>query len=100
MVATLGAFVAVAVAQGGDLVTFLQMIEVHGIEAELNPLVAHGVITLGVPIVIAAKIALVAFVVATFAIVARVHRRVAASVITLAMLAGLLGTFSNVLTLL
>jgi hypothetical protein len=88
---------AVAVAQAGDLLTFLRMVSTVGIAAELNPLVARGADTLGFFPLVAAKAALVVLVGAVFTIVARSHRRMAATVATTGMLAGLLGAFSNVL---
>jgi uncharacterized membrane protein len=93
-------FTAVALAQMADLVTFLQMVAVHGLEAELNPLVVLGAESLGLEALVLAKVVLVVFVVATFVFVAQVHRRMAASVLTLGTVAGLVGAFSNVLTIL
>jgi hypothetical protein len=98
-VAAVGVLLAVAVAQAGDLLTFLRMVSVAGIAAELNPLVALGATTLGYLPLIAAKAALVVLVGAVFTIVARSHRRVAATVATTGMMAGLLGAYSNVLAL-
>ena len=92
-------FTAVALAQMADLVTFLQMVAMHGIEAELNPLVVLGAHHFGLEWLVAAKVMLVVFVVATFVLVAQFHRRIAGSVITVGTLAGLVGAFSNVLTM-
>jgi hypothetical protein len=94
--AALAALLAVAVAQAGDLLTFLRMVGVAGIAAELNPLVAQGAETLGFLPLIVAKAALVVLVGAVFTIVARSHRRTAATVVTLGTIAGLMGAFSNV----
>jgi hypothetical protein len=94
------AFMAVAAAQMADLVTFLRMVALHGLEAELNPIVVAGASALGLEALVAAKVALVVFVVATFVFVAQVHPRMAASVITFGTLAGLVGAASNVLTIL
>jgi hypothetical protein len=90
---------AVGIAQAGDLLTFLRMVAAAGIESELNPIVARGAETLGVLVLVLAKVALVVLVAAAFAIVAREHRRVAAFVATFGMVAGLIGAFSNVLAL-
>ena len=98
-VAALGVLLAVAVAQAGDLLTFVRMVSTVGIAAELNPLVARGADTLGFIPLVAAKAALVVLVGAVFAIVARSHRRMAATVATTGMMAGLLGAFSNVLAI-
>src|SRR5687768_10695207 len=98
-VAAIGVLVAVTVAQASDVLTFIRMVSLAGVAAELNPLVAMGADTLGFVPLIAAKAALVVLVVAVFAIVARSHRRVAATVATLGTVAGLLGAFSNVLAI-
>jgi hypothetical protein len=98
-VAAIGVLVAVTVAQASDVLTFIRMVSLAGVAAELNPLVAMGADTLGFIPLIAAKAALVVLVVAVFAIVARSHRRVAATVATLGTAAGLLGAFSNVLAI-
>jgi hypothetical protein len=99
MIAIVGVFIAVATAQGSDLVTFLQMMVVHGPAAEANPIVGHAVATLGIPFVVVAKIGLILFVVATFAIVSRRYQRVAALVATLATVAGIIGAYSNILAM-
>jgi hypothetical protein len=94
--AALAVLIAVGVAQASDLLTFLRMVSIAGIAAELNPLVARGADTLGFVPLILAKAALVVLVGAVFAIVARSHRRAAATVATVGTVAGLLGAFSNV----
>src|SRR5688572_15956702 len=98
-VAAIGVLLAVGAAQASDLLTFIRMVTLAGVAAELNPLVALGANTLGFVPLIAAKAALVMLVVAVFAIVARSHRRVAATVATMGTMAGLLGAFSNVLAI-
>jgi hypothetical protein len=99
LVATAGALVAVGLAQLADLTTFLQMIAVHGTDAELNPLVRSVAATHGTDVLIVAKILLIVFIVATFAVIARVRARLAASVLTFATIAGLVGATSNVIAL-
>jgi hypothetical protein len=91
--------VAVGLAQVGDFVTFVRMVSVAGIGAELNPVVARGAETLGFEALAAAKVALVALVASVFVVVARRHRRLAGFVATAATLAGLVGAFSNVLAI-
>jgi hypothetical protein len=91
--------VAVGVAQLSDLLTFIRMIGVAGLDAELNPLVARGAETLGLTFLAASKIALIVLVASVFAVVARRHRRTAAFVATAGTLAGLIGAFSNVLAI-
>jgi hypothetical protein len=90
---------AVGVAQAADLLTFIRMMLTIGAHAEANPLVRTAFGAVGVEGVIVLKTALVAFVVATFAFVYRYHPRVAATVATVGMIAGLIGAVSNVLTL-
>jgi hypothetical protein len=94
-----GVLVAVGAAQFGDLVTFVRMVALRGPGAEMNPLVGQAVIAFGVPALVVVKIALVAFVVATFAFVARHYYKIAFAVATLATLAGILGAWSNILAL-
>ena len=91
--------IAVGAAQAGDLVTFVRMVALRGPGAEMNPIVGQAVLTFGVPVLVAVKIALVVFVVWTFAIVARRYYRVAFAVASLATLAGILGAWSNILAL-
>lgn len=94
---SIAAFVAVAAAQLADLTTFLSMVAVVGIGAEANPLVSHAAQELGLTAVVIAKVGLITFVVMAFAIIAPVSRRLAASVLTLGTVAGLIGATSNVL---
>ena len=91
LVAVAAVLVAVGVAQVGDLVTFVRMVALVGIHAELNPLVAYGHEQAGLQILVAAKVALVVLVAAVFAIVSRRHHRTAALVATVGTVAGLLG---------
>jgi hypothetical protein len=91
--------IAVGAAQVGDLVTFVRMVALRGPGAEMNPIVGQAVIAFGVPALAVVKVALVVFVVSTFAIVARRYYRVAFGVAVLATLAGILGAWSNILAL-
>jgi hypothetical protein len=97
--ATLAVLVAVATAQGGDLLTFLRMILTHGLAAEANPLVAHGVDRVGLPLVLLAKVGLIVLVTAIFSVLSRSHRRTAGVVATAAVVAGLFGAFTNVMAM-
>lgn len=90
---------AVGVAQIGDLLTFVRMIGIAGIGAELNPLVARGAETLGVAALVGMKVALIVLIGAVFAVLARSHRRLAATIATAGTMAGLLGALSNVLAI-
>jgi hypothetical protein len=89
--------VAVGMPQLGDLLTFIRMVAHVGIVSEANPLVAQAHMHLGLPALLAVKVALVVFVVATVIIVARRHPAIALAVLTLGMVAGIVGTGSNVL---
>ncbi len=95
----LAVLIAVGVAQAGDLVTFVRMVALRGPGAEMNPIVGHAVLAFGVPALVAVKVALVLFVVWTFAIVARRYYRLAFAVASLATLVGILGAWSNILAI-
>jgi hypothetical protein len=98
-IAIVAVFLSVGIAQAGDLLTFIRMILTVGVHAEVNPLVRGGVGIVGIEGLILVKIALVAFVVGTFAFVYRYHPRVAALVATVGTAAGLIGAISNVIAL-
>jgi hypothetical protein len=100
VVASVAALVAVGVAQVADLMTFVRMVALVGIGAEQNPIVAHAAETHGMQALVLAKLGVVALVVVSFALAARAYPRVAAVVITIGTLAGLLGAWSNVVALL
>jgi hypothetical protein len=93
-----------AVAQFFDFGTFIVMIQRHGPGAEANPLVAGILDGLGVPGIVVAKLALVVLVAATVAVLVRGtgsgdRRRIAAVVVGIGILAGLVGGCTNALTL-
>jgi hypothetical protein len=96
-VAVPGVLLAVAVAQLGDVVTFVRMVAIHGWAAELNPLVHETAALAGFPGLILVKLAVVVLVASTFAILARSHGRLAAAVAAAGVVAGILGATSNVL---
>lgn len=97
VVASVAALLAVATAQLADLTTFLRMIAVGGFAAEANPLVVAIGETFGVGALVLLKLALIPFVALIFVTLARIRVRLAASVLTVATLTGLLGAFSNVI---
>ena len=99
LLASVAALIAIATAQLADLATFLEMVSVGGLESEANPLVAYVARTAGLDALVAAKLALIGFATLTFAIVAPVRQRLAASVLTVATASGLLGATSNLLTI-
>jgi hypothetical protein len=94
-----GVLLAVAVAQLGDIVTFVRMIAVHGWAAEANPLVHETAALAGFPGLVIVKTAVVVLVASTFAILARSNARLAAVVAAVGVGAGILGATSNVLAL-
>jgi hypothetical protein len=90
-------FAAIAFAQLFDLATFLVMFARHGIAAELNPIVVHIASGYGIPFLALVKVALVLFVAAVFAICLVARRpRVATSVLSFAVLMGVVGGLSNI----
>jgi hypothetical protein len=98
-VAVPGVLLAVAVAQLGDVITFVRMIGVHGMAAEANPLVHETVAVGGFPGLVLTKVVLVVLVGSTFAVLARSHGRLAATVAGVGVVAGILGATSNVLAI-
>jgi hypothetical protein len=92
-----GLLLAIGSAQMADAITFVRMVRDHGIEAELNPLVA-GLAAMGASplLLLLLKVLLVIEVVAISAIIARQLPAAGAVVATIAVVAGLVGAFSNV----
>ena len=95
---------ALLAAQLFDYGTFTLMVERHGIRAELNPIVAHGFAAFGLPIIALAKLALVVLIGSIIVVLAQDRTasprtmRVATFVTMLAVVGGLIGGISNVLT--
>jgi hypothetical protein len=91
---------AIGLGQSADLVTFVRMITAGGLGAEANPIVIHLAGSLGLPILLLLKIALVPFLALIFVVLARMRfSRLAASVVTTATIAGLFGALTNVMTI-
>ena len=84
----------VALAMLADLITFAAVIEVVGIGAELNPVMAQGYSLGGIVIVAALKLAALAAIVLLVARVRRPRLRVLAAGI--AIVVGVTGAASNV----
>lgn len=90
-------------AQLFDFGTFTLMIGKHGIAAELNPIVAQGFETYGLPVLILTKLALVVLLASIVVLLTREvpSRRtipgLAALVTICAVIGGLVGGISNVL---
>ena len=94
------ALLAVTAAQLLDLGTFVRMIGLHGAAVEGNPVVAHLLAGFGLPFVAVAKIAALAVVVAVIVVLrgrdAQIHhRRLVSGVVGLAVVAGIVGGWSN-----
>jgi hypothetical protein len=95
---------ALLAAQLFDYGTFTLMVDRQGIRAELNPIVAHGFAAFGLPIVALAKLALVVLIGSIIVVLAqdraasRMTTRVATFVTIVAVIGGLFGGISNVLT--
>ena len=90
----------VGVAQASDAITFLRLMAAHGVAAEANPLVAALAGAGLLPLLIVAKVLVVALVVGVVMVGARRYPFASAAVLTLGVAAGLLGATSNVLVLL
>jgi hypothetical protein len=95
-------FVAIgvlALAQAFDYLTFLLMTARHGLEAEMNPLVVHIAMELGLTGLTLAKIVFVCFAALAAVVIARRQQRVGMAVLALGVLIGLIGGVSNIATL-
>jgi type III secretion system FlhB-like substrate exporter len=90
------ALLAVGSAQGTDAITFVRMVRDHGIAAEANPVVAQLAAMGDIGALVLLKALLVAEVVAVFAIVSRRHPALGALIATVAVVAGLVGAWTNV----
>jgi hypothetical protein len=90
-------------AQLFDFGTFVVMVARHGVIAEMNPLVAHGLAAYGLPLLAAAKVALILLLGSIVVILGRPEpgrwhgSRLATVVALLAVAGGLVGGLSNVL---
>ena len=93
------ALLLLATAHFLDYTTFLVMVGRHGLEAELNPLVVFLFERTGLFGVTLAKLAGVLFAAAVAAIIMRRRRTLAGVVLGFGIGGGLLGAFSNLLTI-
>ncbi|HET7031282.1 MAG TPA: hypothetical protein VFI34_12275 [Candidatus Limnocylindrales bacterium] len=94
------AVLVVTLAQALDLGTFVRMIERHGAASEANPLIASILADHGLPVVAVAKMAGLALVVAAIVTLTGrrdqpAHPRLAAIVAAVAIVAGLVGGWTN-----
>jgi hypothetical protein len=90
---------AFMLAQLADLVTFLVMIDVRGVTAELNPVAATMLDMHHLALLVVAKVASWSLIIASVALLARRTPRVAQLIMLVGIAAGLLGAVSNLLTL-
>jgi hypothetical protein len=97
-----GTLVAIALAQAFDLATFVVMLVVLGPAAERNPIVGAGAASIGIVGLAFAKAALVLLVVTSIVILRHGrwgdHPRMAGLIAIAAIVAGIVGGTSNVLT--
>jgi hypothetical protein len=89
-------FVAVAAAQAADALTFVRMVQDHGIRAEGNPIVAHLLEQGSVVPLLIVKLMLIVLVVGVFELLVRRYPIAGSLIGTVAVVAGLIGAWSNV----
>jgi len=93
------ALLTLTTAQLFDLGTFVRMIEGRGLSAEANPLVQFLAIDFGVPFVAVAKVVGLSLVVSVIAVLASRsssrHAALIGGVFAVAIVAGLVGGWSN-----
>jgi hypothetical protein len=93
------AMLTLTIAQLFDLGTFVRMIEWHGSGAEVNPLVHGLLVGFGLPFVAVVKVAALSLVAAVVAVLAgrasSRQVRLAAIVVAIAIVGGLVGGWSN-----
>jgi hypothetical protein len=99
------ALLTLMIAQLFDLETFVRMVTLHGPATEANPLVHFLLTEHGLPLMVVAKIAMMSLVVAIVAVLAgrsdgTGHRRMVAAVMSVAIVAGVIGGWSNAAVLL
>jgi hypothetical protein len=86
---------ALAAAQAFDFVSFLAMTRRHGLAAELNPLVVMIAEAFDLRALAILKLAVIAYVAITVAILAKQRPRLAGSVLAVGVVAGIAGGLSN-----
>lgn len=86
---------ALAAAQAFDFVSFLVMTRRHGLAAELNPLVVMIAEAFDLRALAILKLAVIAYVAITVAILAKRRPRLAGSVLAVGVVAGIAGGLSN-----
>jgi len=96
---------AIFAAQLFDFATFMIMVKLHGIDAELNPLVSVGFASGGFPGLLVGKIALIVLISSITVIIGRNaaprtgSARLATVLTVFAVCAGVFGGFTNAITI-
>jgi hypothetical protein len=93
------ALLTLTIAQLFDLGTFIRMIERYGSTSEINPVVHFLLSDFGLPFVVVAKVVALSLVVAVIGVLAGraapEHPRLVGTVFAIAIVAGLIGGWSN-----
>ena len=87
---------ALAVAQLFDLVSFIVMVDRHGLAAELNPLVVALARAFDIPGLAIVKLLIVGYVAATVGVIAQRYPRLASVVVLFGTTVGVVGGLSNI----
>lgn len=82
-----------------DYTTFVVMVALHGLDSELNPIVATLAEGYGLALLTVAKFATVLLVAAVFLVVGRSRPRLATAVLLFGVLVGTVGALSNIATI-
>jgi hypothetical protein len=93
------ALAVLALAHAFDYVSFLFMVDRHGLSAEANPIVVRLAESAGLPGLTLAKVATVAFAALLMFIIAPRRRRLAMGLLVFGVSAGLVGGISNIASL-
>lgn len=82
-----------------DLVSFVVMVGRHGLNAEANPLVRNLAEQLGLPGLTLAKILAVVLGACVFIVLSAENRRLAMTVLVFGICAGMVGGFTNLISI-
>ncbi len=96
MLPQLIAFSALALAHLFDFVSFVVMVQRHGLSAEANPIVVQIAQDAGLPGLTLAKLLTVGFAALILTILAPRRRRLAMALLVFGIAAGLIGGVSNI----
>jgi hypothetical protein len=93
------AILALATAHLFDLLSFMMMTARHGLAAEANPIIVELANNLGLPGLTLAKVLAVVLGASVFIVLSPHHRRLAMTVLLFGIGAGVVGGFSNLISL-